>query len=123
MYSCFGIFFTSRPSGLDTNHRPLEDEKRRAAQISISLELPGLYYKPIDQPSAQNAFDKRCKVMEQFLDNETLKESILTHGNLGHLVSETALQHKVSKSYVYKLWSILCAFGLTKTSLRTRWDK
>ena len=91
--------------------------------ISISLELPGLYYKPIDQPSAQNAFDKRCKVMEQFLDNETLKESILIHGNLGHLVRETAQQHKVSKSYVYKLWSILCAFGLTKTSLRTRWDK
>jgi len=32
VYSCFGIFFTSLPSGLDANHRPLEDEKRRAAQ-------------------------------------------------------------------------------------------
>jgi hypothetical protein len=32
VYSCFGIFFTSRPSGLDANHRLLEDEKRRAAQ-------------------------------------------------------------------------------------------
>jgi hypothetical protein len=32
VYSCFGIFFTSRPSSLDANHRPLEDEKRRAAQ-------------------------------------------------------------------------------------------
>jgi hypothetical protein len=31
VYSCFGIFFTSRPSGLDANHRLLEDEKRRAA--------------------------------------------------------------------------------------------
>lgn len=31
VYSCFGIFFISRPSGLDANHRPLEDEKRRAA--------------------------------------------------------------------------------------------
>jgi len=27
-----GIFFTSLPSSLDANHRPLEDEKRRAAQ-------------------------------------------------------------------------------------------
>ncbi|KQO27195.1 DDE-type integrase/transposase/recombinase [Acidovorax sp. Leaf78] len=91
--------------------------------IPISLELPGLYYKPIDQPSAQSAFDQRCRVMEQFLDNETLKESILIHGNLGHLVSETAQRHKVSKSYVYKLWSILCTFGLTSVSLRSRWDK
>src|SRR5690606_41800767 len=34
VYSCFGIFFTSLPSGLDANHRPLEDEKRRAAHRS-----------------------------------------------------------------------------------------
>jgi hypothetical protein len=33
VYSCFGIFFTSRPSSLDANHRPLEDEKRRAAHL------------------------------------------------------------------------------------------
>jgi len=91
--------------------------------ISISLELPGLYYTPIHQISAQNAFDKRCRVMEQFLDNETLKESILIHGNLGHLVREAVKQHNVSKSYVYKLWSILCTFGLTTRSLRTRFDK
>ena len=36
VYSCFGIFFTSLPSGLDANHRPLEDEKRRAAQTTCS---------------------------------------------------------------------------------------
>ncbi|MEN9543278.1 MAG: hypothetical protein RLZZ598_111 [Pseudomonadota bacterium] len=34
VYSCFGIFFTSLPSGLDAIHRPLEDEKRRAAHSS-----------------------------------------------------------------------------------------
>ena len=82
--------------------------------ISISLELPGLHYTPIDQPSAQSAFDKRCRVMEQFLDNEKLKESVQIHGNLGHLVSETAQQHKVSKSYVYKLW-----LNNTKSASRT----
>jgi len=91
--------------------------------ISISLELPGLYYTTIDQPSAQSAFDKRCRVMAQFLDSEKLKESILIHGNLGTLVRETTQQHKVSRSYVYKLWSLLCTFGLSQTSLRIRWDK
>jgi len=30
VYSCFGIFFTSLPSGLDANHRPLEGEKQQA---------------------------------------------------------------------------------------------
>jgi hypothetical protein len=25
VYSCFGIFFTSRASNVDVNHRPLED--------------------------------------------------------------------------------------------------
>ena len=35
VYSCFGIFFISRPSCLDANHRPLEDEKRRAAHRPI----------------------------------------------------------------------------------------
>jgi len=33
VYSCFGILFTFRPSDFDGNHRPLEDEKRRAAQM------------------------------------------------------------------------------------------
>lgn len=91
--------------------------------FSIGLELPGLYYEPISQHSAQVAFDKRCRVMEQFLDNEKLKESILIHGSLGHLVREAVQQHKVSKSYVYKLWSILCTFGLSQISLRIRWDR
>ncbi|MBK0114091.1 MULTISPECIES: DDE-type integrase/transposase/recombinase [unclassified Delftia] len=91
--------------------------------IPISLELPGLYYQTIDQPAAQNAFEKRCRVMEQFLDIQKLKESILAHGNLGSLVREATQQHKVSRSYVYKLWSMLCTLGLSKTSLRTRWDK
>jgi hypothetical protein len=31
VYSCFGIFFISRPSGLDAKHRPLENEKRLTA--------------------------------------------------------------------------------------------
>ena len=38
VYSCFGIFFTSLPSGLDPNHRPLEDEKRLAAHYISQLE-------------------------------------------------------------------------------------
>ena len=42
VYSCFSIFFTLRPSGLDANHRPLEDEKRRAAQSIREINLASL---------------------------------------------------------------------------------
>ena len=37
VYSCFGILFTFRPSGINANHRPLEDEKRRAAHLNAHL--------------------------------------------------------------------------------------
>lgn len=91
--------------------------------IALSLDLPGLYYTKIEQPSALNAFEKRCRVMGKFLDNEKLKESVLIHGSLAGLVQEAVKTHKVSSSHVYKLWSILCMCGLTQTSLRARWDK
>lgn len=91
--------------------------------ISLSLDLPGLYYTKIDQPSAANAFDRRCRIMESFLDNEKLKESVLIHGGLAGLVQEAVQKHKVSRSHVYRLWSVLCICGLTQTSLRARWDK
>jgi hypothetical protein len=38
VYSCFGILFISRPSGLDATHRPLEDEKRRAAHFTVKMD-------------------------------------------------------------------------------------
>lgn len=91
--------------------------------IALSLDLLGLYYTKIEQPNALKAFEKRCRIMEQFLDNEKLQESVLIHGSLAGLVKEAVQKHKVSSSHVYKLWSILCMCGLTQTSLRARWDK
>jgi len=35
VYSCFGIFCTFRPSGVDANHRPLEDEIRGAPHYDV----------------------------------------------------------------------------------------
>ena len=47
MYSCFGILFTFRPSDFDGNHRPLEDEKRRAAQLEDKDRIPSRAYRPV----------------------------------------------------------------------------
>ena len=52
--------------------------------------------------------------MEQFIDYENLKESILIYGNLANLVKQAMQKHKVSASYVYKLWSILCILASPK---------
>ncbi|MFZ5521502.1 MAG: hypothetical protein ACOZD0_09900, partial [Pseudomonadota bacterium] len=41
VYSCFGIFFTSLPSGFDAIHRPLEDEKRQAAHFTFKVQFHG----------------------------------------------------------------------------------
>ena len=91
--------------------------------IALTLDLPGLYYQKIEHPSAVSAFETRCQIMEQFLDHEKLKEGLLVHGSLSGLVQEAVTKHQVSRSHVYRLWSILCMFGLTRTSLRVRWDK
>jgi len=49
VYSCFGIFFTSRPSSRDANHRPLEDEKRRTAQGVTHCEIKTTNFEHIDR--------------------------------------------------------------------------
>ncbi|MBB6559270.1 hypothetical protein HNP48_001937 [Acidovorax soli] len=91
--------------------------------VLISLELHAVYYSPIDTSKEKEAFEQRCKVMSQFLDYESLKEGILVHGNLGGLIRQAMAANNVSEAHVRNLWSALCKYGLTSTSLRTRWDK
>lgn len=88
-----------------------------------SLDLPSLYYTPQSGPKAQQLFDQRCRVMGEFLDFSRLRESLLINGNLGALVQQAVKNHGVSVSYVRQLWSILCTYGFTTTSLRIRHDR
>ena len=91
--------------------------------VPQSLELPSLYYTPQDSPKAQQLFDQRCRVMSEFLDFSRLRESLIVCGNLGGLVKRAENEHGVSASYVRRLWSILCTYGFTTTSLRIRQDR
>ncbi|WP_034408196.1 DDE-type integrase/transposase/recombinase [Comamonas thiooxydans] len=91
--------------------------------VPQNLELPSLYYTPQGNPEAQQLFDQRCRVMAEFLDFSRLRESLVVRGNLGELVQHAVKTHGVSASYVRRLWSILCTYGLTATSLRIRHDR
>ncbi|WP_407713686.1 transposase [Comamonas testosteroni] len=91
--------------------------------VPQSLELPSLYYTPQGRPKAQQLFDQRCHVMAEFLDFSRLRESLIVRGNIGGLVQRAVKAHGVSVSYIRRLWSILCTYGFTNTSLRIRHDR
>lgn len=90
--------------------------------VPQKIELPSLYYTPQGSLEAQQLFDQRCRVMAEFLDFSHLRESLLINGNLGALVQQAVKSHGASVSYVRQLWSILCTYGFTTTSLRIRHD-
>ncbi|WP_159918326.1 DDE-type integrase/transposase/recombinase [Pantoea sp. 18069] len=91
--------------------------------VPQSLELHSIYYRPLDDPKAQETFDQRCCIMQAFLDFPRLRESLLVHRNLSGLVQQTMKAHSVSQAYVRRLWSMLCTYGFTSISLRPRWDR
>lgn len=89
--------------------------------MEVSLDLPSIYYQTLDDRKTAENFERRCSVMSEFLDLEKLKEELVVHGNLGRLVQSAMTKHQVSRAYIYNLWSLLCRYGLTSTSLRPRW--
>ena len=49
VYSCFGISFPSRPSSVDANHRPLEDEIREAAHLADQVFMSRRFLSSVAQ--------------------------------------------------------------------------
>lgn len=75
-------------------------------------------------PTGKNKddYERRKTVMESFLDQKKLQESILIHEGIGGIVAETIAEFGVSDSFVYCQWSNLCRWGFDKKSLRPRRD-
>lgn len=91
--------------------------------VAQKLDLDSIYYQPLDKPGDKLIYDRRCKVMQSFLDYQALEGGILMHKGLGALVKQTMGEYGVSRAYVYRLWSTLCKFGYTAFSLRPRFDR
>lgn len=64
-------------------------------------------------------YERRVASMAGFLNPLNLRDEILVHDGLGHLVKTTMESHGVSKSFVYKQWSNLCRNGIDNKGLNT----
>ncbi len=94
---------------------------RRLEEVWDSERLRPIELDRIETPdlNAQSTadYERRVETMEVFLDLPGLQRSILVHGDLRGLVRETLAKFSCSRSYIYKLWSLMCRFGFTATSL------
>ncbi|NRR32191.1 DDE-type integrase/transposase/recombinase [Oxalobacteraceae bacterium] len=68
-------------------------------------------------------YEKRKKIMASFLHFDSLRASIRSHGSIGRLVTNAVTEHGISRTLVYKCWSLLCRYGFSEESLRSRLDR
>ena len=93
------------------------DEKKQLLRIQVETESFLL------SPTDEEQFNRRCEIMNGFLDFDNLREKILICKDISGLVDEAVTNTSVSKPLVYKLFSTLCRFGFVKSSLRPRRDR
>lgn len=98
----------------------LEGEK---ALVPIQIERQSSAYVRPHSQTGEDQYVRRIEVMGGFLDPLNLQESIIVHRSLGGLVDEATKRTGCSRAYVYRLWSLLCKFGITATSLKTMHEK
>lgn len=84
----------------------------------MSIERASTAYIPPTSDVGKAQFAKRVDGMQGFLDLQSLHEGILVHQGLGGLVKEACERTGWTRSTVYKLWSLLCKFGIDATSLK-----
>jgi hypothetical protein len=61
--------------------------------------------------------DLRVRTMSEFLDVVRLTEGIVRQQGLGGLVRDAMTKAGVSRTFVYRLWSLLCRWGFSARSL------
>ena len=89
--------------------------------VKTEIQREAIYFKP--EMKDPDLFENRCQVMAGFLNLQNLQTEILVHKGLGGLVHSAMKKTGVSRSFVYKLWSLLCILGIDETSLRPRRDR
>lgn len=100
------------------NRSELEQLIDQGFLVPIKLQRVASAYVQPTSEAGRNLLENRIKGMSSFLDFDKLRENILVHEGLGGLVKETRQRTGWSKAVVYKLWSLLCRFGLDAMSLK-----
>ncbi len=89
----------------------------------VEVEPDAIFLKPIINNKQQKLSANRLAAMRGFLDVDNLKHRILLDNNLGGLVKQGMEASGFSATQIYKLFSALCRYGFTKSSLRPRFDR
>ncbi|MYN26950.1 DDE-type integrase/transposase/recombinase [Duganella levis] len=100
-------------------HSELAELKRLGLLSTIELARENFE----DSPTDDAILERRKNMMARFLHFDTLMRTIRETGSIAPLVSDTLREHGGSKSNVYKLWALLCRFGFSADSLRSRMDR
>ena len=96
----------------------LEALEREHNLLRVAIDLDPLFYLPIQATAGTDIFASRKAVMKGFLSLDNLRDGILVNAGLGGLVKAAVESSGASKPLVYKLWSLLCRFGISESSLR-----
>ncbi|XLZ68598.1 transposase [Massilia sp. SR12] len=76
-----------------------------------------------DSKADLEKFERRKKVMADFLDFDVLRSTIVNHGSVASLIAQAKEKHSASSSLIYRCWSLLCRYGFSVDSLRPRRDR
>ena len=90
---------------------------------SVEIEPDVIFLKSIVSEKQKKLFTKRLNTMRGLLDIDNLMHRLLLDRNLGGLVKEAKVSGDASTTQVYKLFSLLCRYGFTESSLRPRFDR
>ena len=101
----------------------LERMEAEKLLIAVEIEREPIYFIPIGSQKNKKIFSERREAMAGFLDLIHMRESILVNDGLGGLVREAMAKAKVSRTFVYKQWSVLCKLGINEISLLPRHDR
>ena len=89
----------------------------------VDVEPDAIFLKQIIVSKQQTQFAKRLAAMRCFLDLSNFKNRLFLDKSLGGLVKEAADVSGFSNTQIYKLFSALCRYGFTESSLRPRFDR
>lgn len=89
----------------------------------VHLEPDSIHLSPLDAERDKAIYGARVNAMQGFLDYTNLREQILAYRNIGNLVREATDKSGLNRSLIYRLFSQLCRFGFTASSLRPRRDR
>lgn len=105
------------------SRRELESLDREHHLLKVEIDLDSIFYQPNSVNANLAIYERRKEVMKDFLSFQALRDSILVHSGLGGLVKAAVGSGKASRALVYKLWSLLCRYGISETSLRPMREK